>query len=564
MSVYKKFTANDVAVIPFNAHKQYTFTSASAASNKVTYFSTRWTSESLHPRSELGRDTFNTIRYNQLDHLYYKDFKNDSCNRFGDFNYLDQQRELYKNANILSIPAGLYGHQIKPGTFYLSSSNHLIVDDSKGNLIISGTKDDWMTDIRANVLKIGPVKGFKKYDLNVHNDLIDGINGTPLYDQRGKSKIHTITSYTSPFENEFDDSYYSNAIKYKDVTFSKNQSFGFSQVNFNGSTSEIKVSSDNKFHFNLNDNFTLALNVNISHSSDETSYLLSKSTTKTVIPTPIGGAEAYPTTATGAMQPMDINSEPQYPFEVYATGNEVFFRRSDGDIVTTISSSFTTESYQHITCRVSSSQMEIFIDGIGSGISGSDNSVKQTQNSANVYVGNKGGISNYLSGSIDNINIFNHALTDGEIYSGSVYKNFTPYVGNIFYSSGIVTITHPNYRDILGYGVGEMEVGDNFVVGKNVINKLKFQGSHLIYENEYQCTVDEHEFNNTTNISARKIKSDQSQHIADFATGSLFKPYVTTVGLYNEQNELLVVGKLGQPIRMSDETDTTFVLRWDT
>jgi len=557
MSVYKKFTANDVAVIPFNAHKQYTFNSASAASNKVTYFSTRWTSESISLYSSASTDTINTIKYNQLDHLYYKDFKNDSCNRFGDFNYLDQQRELYENANIFSIPAGLYGHQIKPGTFFLTASNvtsiNTLIDDSKGNLILSGSENNDFVknyDIRSNVLKIGPVKGFKKYDLNIYDDLIDGINGTPLYDQRGKLNPQTITSYTSPFENEFDDSYYFNVIKYKDVTFSKNQELGFSQVNFNGSTSEIKVGSNNKFHFNLNDDFTLALFVNVSHSLDETSYLLSKSTTKTVIPTPIGGAEAYPTTATGAMQPMDTNSEPQYPFEVYATGNEVFFGRSDGNIVTTVSSSFTTGSYQHITCRASSSQMEIFINGVGSGISGSDNSIKQTQNSANVYVGNKGGISNHLSGSIDNINIFNRALTDVEIYSGSAYKTFSPYWGNIFYSSGIVTITQPSYS-----------IG---TIADPNISELKFQGSHLIYENEYQCTVDEHEFNNTTNISARKIKSDQSQHIADFATGSLFKPYVTTVGLYNEQNELLVVGKLGQPIRCSDETDTTFVLRWDT
>ena len=71
MSVYKKFSANDVAVIPFNAHKQYTFDSASAASNKVTYFNTRWTSESIdlystHPASA-SVDTINTIKYNQLE-----------------------------------------------------------------------------------------------------------------------------------------------------------------------------------------------------------------------------------------------------------------------------------------------------------------------------------------------------------------------------------------------------------------------------------------------------------------------------------------------------------------
>ena len=65
-------------------------------------------------------------------------------------------------------------------------------------------------------------------------------------------------------------------------------------------------------------------------------------------------------------------------------------------------------------------------------------------------------------------------------------------------------------------------------------------------------------------LSTRITKTDQHPTLANFATGSLWKPYVTTVGLYNENNELLVVGKLGQPLRASDETDTTIVLRWDT
>ena len=85
-----------------------------------------------------------------------------------------------------------------------------------------------------------------------------------------------------------------------------------------------------------------------------------------------------------------------------------------------------------------------------------------------------------------------------------------------------------------------------------------------MFEHEYQCTVDEYEFNSTTNISARKNLTKDSHQLADFATGSLFRPYVTTIGLYNKDNELLVVGKLGQPIRMSNETDTTFIMRWDT
>ena len=99
---------------------------------------------------------------------------------------------------------------------------------------------------------------------------------------------------------------------------------------------------------------------------------------------------------------------------------------------------------------------------------------------------------------------------------------------------------------------------------QNGINTIQFQGTHLIYEHEYQCTVQEHEFNSTTNLSVRKNKSSTSHELADFATGSLFKPHITTIGLYNNDNELLVIGKLAQSIRSSDETDTTFIVRWDT
>ena len=58
---------------------------------------------------------------------------------------------------------------------------------------------------------------------------------------------------------------------------------------------------------------------------------------------------------------------------------------------------------------------------------------------------------------------------------------------------------------------------------------------------------------------------------ADCITGSidnsqitLFKPYVTTVGLYDDNYDLLAVGKFAQPIKTSEETDMTFVIRWDT
>ena len=126
------------------------------------------------------------------------------------------------------------------------------------------------------------------------------------------------------------------------------------------------------------------------------------------------------------------------------------------------------------------------------------------------------------------------------------------------------------YQDVLkdtGIGIGTAELEDDFEIGsynKYALNTIQFQGTHLIYEHEYQCTIGEHEYNSTYNLSARKHKSNTKNKLEDFATGSNFATYVTTIGLYDERGECLVLGKLGQPIKMSDETDTTFVLRWDT
>lgn len=100
---------------------------------------------------------------------------------------------------------------------------------------------------------------------------------------------------------------------------------------------------------------------------------------------------------------------------------------------------------------------------------------------------------------------------------------------------------------------------------------VEFKNTHLIFEHEYQCSVDEDEYNFTRNITARKFKTDNSSELDDCTTASLdnsqirlFKPYVTTVGLYDDDYNLLAVGKFAQPIKMSEETDMTFVIRYDT
>jgi len=130
------------------------------------------------------------------------------------------------------------------------------------------------------------------------------------------------------------------------------------------------------------------------------------------------------------------------------------------------------------------------------------------------------------------------------------------------------TITVNNGQGLYQVGTYDDQSTQEITVATSSISftggSVNFKNTHLIFENEFQCTVEEDEFNFTLNPTARKYKSIERGELANFATGSNFKPYVTTIGLYNDEGELLVVGKLAQPVRMSDETDTTFVVRFDT
>jgi len=91
---------------------------------------------------------------------------------------------------------------------------------------------------------------------------------------------------------------------------------------------------------------------------------------------------------------------------------------------------------------------------------------------------------------------------------------------------------------------------------------ISFVAESTIYQNEIRCHVNENDFNYTLNPSANKAGSSGSY--IDAITGSDFHPYTTMVGLYNDQDQLLVVGKLSRPYPVPQNTDITFVVRWDS
>ena len=640
--VYKQFTAQDKALIPFNAHKQYDFTSASATSNSITHFSGRFTSESYDTYSgnSGSNDFINTIKYNQIDKLYYRNYLSQIHDKLGPIEFIKQPRNLYEKVNILSIPMGLYGNEIKPGSFYLSASKYDIIDDKFGNLLISGTLvNDYPNNIQENVFRLDPIKGFKKYDLGVHegyatiseNEFPD-IGDTLLEQDRPegwrgvyqKNKwrrgtridFNIPTTYTTGqrkpiaiYPLDKDDSYFMNQIHYTNVTFNTSSlgstSHKFPKITFNSTTgSLISSSHSEKFNFDDTNDFSISFWINPKHIT--TSGSVGSSTIENgfiignYVKQIVDSKKRY------VISKSRTKAENRFPYEIYMQSSSLFFDMSDGNTVKSITTPINglynnNFKPKHIICQNSGSTMQLYLDGILQ--SSTTVSFKNTvKNTADLYIGSSnnivfdksGGIGfssiqngfqigNYVNsssnfyrgfnGDLNNINIWSRAYNGTAITNISQSINGSPYIGNIFYQNGFASITHPTYHSTLNsVGINNLAISSSnnkttFKVSKNSvdgINTLQFQGTHLIYEHEYQCTAEEHEFNNTTNRSARKRKSEDPYELADFTTSSLFKPHVTTIGLYNSNLELLVVGKLGQPVRMSDETDTTFVLRWDT
>jgi hypothetical protein len=158
-------------------------------------------------------------------------------------------------------------------------------------------------------------------------------------------------------------------------------------------------------------------------------------------------------------------------------------------------------------------------------------------------------------------------IDDGEgnlLVSGS-----TQICGNIIYSHGLAVLVSDGLvgADTYGtaiygtslYGSSDLTFVTNFITSSNI--SCSFLNSYIIHETQYKCTFSENEFNFSLNPS--QISGSTEGTVYDFVTGSDFAPYVTTVGLYDDNQNLLAVGKLAQPVPTSRTTDMTFYINLD-
>jgi hypothetical protein len=164
----------------------------------------------------------------------------------------------------------------------------------------------------------------------------------------------------------------------------------------------------------------------------------------------------------------------------------------------------------------------------------------------------------------------------GKIYEDDGYSNLidsgSNVAGNIFYDRGLVILT----RDIVSGSVLSQYT-------------LNFRSTKTIYENEILLSVLESEFNVSQNptavdydadgtfgkIKLHSIQSNVNPNVFsgfgeyDYSssldtTGSYLAPYVTTIGLYDEDLNMVAVAKLPQPIKSMPDYPLNFIVRFDT
>lgn len=172
--------------------------------------------------------------------------------------------------------------------------------------------------------------------------------------------------------------------------------------------------------------------------------------------------------------------------------------------------------------------------------------------------------------------------------------------GNVFYNQGLIVMTRES----------------NSLLNGNW--DLSYKSTKTIYEHEYLLIVEQDEFNVSTNPSAivnvgaktetfvdsygkvRKVVTNpgvnyikkktqlENGNVLDYriksqydnttlggfehyfesgsvdSTGSFLTPFITTIGLYDDNMDLVAVAKLPQPIKSEHDIPVNFIVRFDT
>jgi len=589
-SVFQPIKANDFQQRPVKTYKHYKVLS-STFSNNDGYFRHNAIYRKHVPHIDgdtgqgVGDRTFpinsddNTnqhVIWNAINHKYYR---NHNPAESADFLSIDtQQRFLWHSASLFTAPYGQVGEKIKHGTFNVTSSiSGLTInlhDDGNGNLIDPIIDTTTFASSSRNFFHMSFNNLYRKFnDYDELGELSKGI--TYKLNKVEKSAIinNSVTIVSG--------------IEVTSSAVSATPS-GLAAHFDSAKGAQIKIPHNDKFdRFGRHDDWTISLWHKQIDERDQTilskwgvkeeTFLDSidgKRKVRTVNNNPTEGIQTALITAA-----QFENNAIRTPFHIVAgeqdgTHGEYHFIACDGKKATRVTSgniSMTPGEWQHICVRNSASKLEIFANGV-TGSGGTTGTLPDfTSNAADVVLGNinderQDGVEQMVA----EIRMYDYAVNNTGIaslgnkhyLSASCYQ--TNVAGNVFHKNGQVVASSPLPKYNSGSGI----FGNTW--------EVKYRGTHTIYENECLVRVPKDQFNVTMNPTStyRPVTdgnvSDSNQTTLPpgelrkglFVSGTL-KPYITSIGLYNDKAEMLATAKLAQPIQKNPDIDMNFVVRWD-
>ena len=600
-NVFRQIKSNDVHQRPFKAYKRYRIDSTSIGPAHITQSGIYYgVSKDIHlpgridhngeipyPLNADGTNMY--VAWHAIKQKYYDD-RPDALPEHV-LNPLNE-RSLFISSSTLTIPYHQVGERIKNNTFIVTSSiGDLIIDardDGNGNLIdplIDSTKfasasknifymsfNDTFQEYREyKSTGLGLFSGSFSYELNGQKRQTEGTGDlfiTPGVDATGSGYAASPSGLAVQFQE--------------------------------GVGSQIRIPHDDAFNrFGHCDDWTISFWAKNNSGDVSTDVILSKHalSKKLVYNTEDNVIEFQDFTLANIGPPFIDSSaisesKARVPFHItlasdgtVGAGHQtLFIEASDGTnnihcpslpVLNSIFHAKTANvgTWVHWAIRNSGSLLQIFANGELGGFSGSLPG-QPTANEADVTIGSRTIETNETQNlELAEIRMYDYAvsnegvasLANNNFLSSSCYQ--TNVIGNVFHRNGQIVVSSPLPK----YHTGSGFFGDDHTWN------AEYRGVHTIYENQAFIRVPKDVLNVTVNPSSTYTPATDGGEICTtnqnnvlpgevrkglFISGTL-KPYITTIGLYNDQSQLVAVGKLAQPIQKRDDIDMNFIVRWD-
>jgi len=564
-SVFRSIRPNDVQFRPFKAYKNYTLNNTTpAVASQSGYFAYNGIyqdtpphlgdSDNLYASNSIDNRNQQVI-WKQIDHKYYR-HPYDPARTCELTNRTKTQKRLFYSASILTVPYFQVGERLKPKSVSVTSDYITLTDDGNGNLRDGAINTSSM--MNDNDLK-----------------LYLSFNNAYRLTQSGKGRADGIIKYELQHHDE--------DVKLTAIALEDGPSGGLAARFMSPSTSSIRIPHNDIFNrMNACDDWTLSFWVYAPDVGAGKHSIVSKFAVKSEQRLDRRNSKIITSDniITNLASDLADSSYANYrrPFECFiehqASTCIINFRLSDGTTQRTLQkTSLAENAWYHVAVinNGSTQTVSMYIDGILA--QSATMPANTTINDADVLFGT-------IDFSSQNAAASGHELAEFRLYDVSasaaqlatladddatnpkLYQ--TNVAGNVFYRNGQIVVSSPLNK----------YTGSGFF--QNTFD-VSYKGQHTIYENEVMVRVPADSMNVSMNPSATyRPPAGETELCATgqsnrppgelrktiFTDGTAF-PYVSTIGLYNDQNQLLAVGKFAQPVQKRDDVDMNFIIRWD-